>query len=319
MNLYLIGHFATDTIIRFNKKNQPTLGGSVSYCSLALSRYTNDVDLYIISTIGKSNFNKELLKPLQNNKIHLDFIKWEENKNNTNFILEYHDHTRNLTLKTRGPELKFDLFPEKQKTGPIQGIVLVPICNEISINYVEKLVEHFPDTYIGIDLQGFIRKIGDDGEVILAYDQKKIGLVHSIIKLIGDKLILKGSEEEMKILTKKENLKGAEEYFKQPQFKGINIITLGEKGSLIVRYNQKTLRIPAFKPETVLDETGAGDVYLGIFLYEFIRSDRSWTSIKECGYLASSAASFDVEKKGTHGFKNKKSVVRRVKKKQYLN
>lgn len=319
MNLYLIGHFATDTIIRFKKENQPALGGSVSYCSLALSKYTNDVDLYIISTIGKSNFNKELLKPLQNKKVHLDFIKWVENKSNTNFILEYYDHTRNLTLKTRGPKLKFNSFPDKQNIGPIHGFVLVPICNEISINYVEKLVEKFPDTFIGIDLQGFIRKIGDDGEVILAHDQKKIDLVHSIIRLIGDKLILKGSEEEMKILTRKENLKKVEDYFKNPQFQGLNIITLGEKGSLIVRYDQKTLKIPAFKPDAVLDETGAGDVYLGIFLFEFIRSDRSWKAIKECGYLASSAASFDVEKKGTHGFKTKKRVIKRVKKKQYLN
>ena len=47
-------------------------------------------------------------------------------------------------------------------------------------------------------------------------------------------------------------------------------MTLGEKGSMLTKKGEKILNIPAFKPRRVVDETGAGDVYFSIFLYEFI-------------------------------------------------
>jgi hypothetical protein len=42
-SIIFAGHFAVDTIIRLKKKSKPSLGGSVSYCSLALSTYTQDI------------------------------------------------------------------------------------------------------------------------------------------------------------------------------------------------------------------------------------------------------------------------------------
>ncbi|TXT60285.1 MAG: putative sugar kinase [Promethearchaeota archaeon] len=317
MNFIIIGHFAVDNVIRFQKRNKPTLGGSVAYCSLSLAKYTQRCQISIISVIGTSNFDKDLLNSLKEQNINLDFIQWKE-INNTNFILEYHDHSRHLTLKSRGPELEIKDFPQNSKVGKPDGIILAPLCNEISFDYVKKLVKKFPETYFGIDLQGFIRKIGEDGGVSLEDDDDKIKIIHKIIDLLGEKLVLKGSEEEMKILTSAENLNEIEDYFKKPIFKGLYLTTLGEKGSLVVKYNQDTLKIPAFKPKKVIDETGAGDVYLGIFLYEFIRSKKSWKEIKNCAYLASAAASFDVEKKGTNGFKSKGKVNKRVKQKHFI-
>ena len=92
-------------------------------------------------------------------------------------------------------------------------------------------------------------------------------------------------------------------------------MTLGEKGSMIYKKGNPILKIPAFKPKKVSDETGAGDVYFSIFLYEFSNCDKSWDSIKKVGFLASAAASFLVEKKGPSGFVLKKDVLRRVKRK----
>lgn len=318
MNFIIIGHFAVDNVIRFQERNKPTLGGSVAYCSLSLASYTHKCQIFIISVIGTSNFDKRLLNSFNGKNINLDFIQWKE-ENNTNFILEYHDHSRHLTLKSRGPELDFKALPQNNKFEKPDGIILAPLCNEISFDYVKKLVEKFPDTYFGMDLQGFIRKIGKDGEVSLEYDKEKIKIIDEIIDLIGERLVLKGSEEEMKILTYAKNLKEIEEYFKKPPYKGLYLITLGEKGSLVVRYDEDTLEIPAFRPKEVIDETGAGDVYLGIFLYEFIRSNKTWIDIKNCAYLASAAASFDVEKKGVNGFKSKEKVIKRVKQRHFIN
>ncbi|MFX1502492.1 MAG: hypothetical protein ACFFDH_16140 [Promethearchaeota archaeon] len=77
--------------------------------------------------------------------------------------------------------------------------------------------------------------------------------------------------------------------------------------------------MPAFKPKRVLDETGAGDIYFSIFLYEFIRSDNSWQAVRNAAYLASSAASFLIEKKGPAGFETKRKVLKRVKKAKYIS
>jgi sugar/nucleoside kinase (ribokinase family) len=67
-----------------------------------------------------------------------------------------------------------------------------------------------------------------------------------------------------------------------------------------------------------MDETGPGDVYLAIFLYELINSDKSWKKVEEIGYIASAAASFLVEKKGPQGFETKNKVMKRVRNKNYI-
>jgi len=87
---------------------------------------------------------------------------------------------------------------------------------------------------------------------------------------------------------------------------------------MLIKKGQEILKIPAFNPKRVADETGAGDVYFSIFLYEFIHSNKSWESIKKAAYLASAAASFLIEKKGPNGFETKKVILKRMNKKRYI-
>ncbi|TFG18110.1 MAG: hypothetical protein EU533_07925 [Promethearchaeota archaeon] len=317
ISLFFAGHLAIDTVIRFQKENPPSLGGSVSYCSLALRTYTDNANIKILSHIGRSNFNHGLLDLIKSKSIDLEGIKWSDTKN-THFILNYFNHSRTLILKSKSPDLNFNDIPQTMLQNPPDAFVLVPLCNEISYEYVENLVKTYPDTYIGIDLQGFIRKISNTGEVSLVQDDSILENISNIIDIIDDKLILKGSEEEMKILSGKENLNEVMEFFNDVKFKGISIMTLGERGSMITRHGDQLLIIPAFKPDSVEDETGAGDVYLAIFIYEYIISDKSWGSIASAGYLASSAASFLVEEKGPAGFQTKAKVLERMKNKKYF-
>ena len=136
---------------------------------------------------------------------------------------------------------------------------------------------------------------------------------------IGDKLILKGSEEEILALTSEQtDLLGAMRNFKDFGTDGIFIMTRGEHGSLIYKKGSEILKIPAFKPKKVVDETGAGDVYFSIFLYEFLQSDKSWKSIESSAYKASAAASYLIEKEGLSGSKTRKNVLNRVTKREYI-
>jgi sugar/nucleoside kinase (ribokinase family) len=316
-SVLFIGHFAIDTIIRFKEKRKPSLGGSVSFGSIALSKYTKNAHIGIISNIGRKNFNPHLLTVHKKKKIILT-IKYFDMLN-TNFILNYEDHSRSLILKSRSPNLEINDIPLEIALNPPEIIVLVPLCNEITIEYIKDILRMFPKAYIGIDLQGFIRKIDpDSGVVSYLFDEGLLSNVKQIITLIGDKLILKGSENEMKLLSGKEEVFEVMEFFNGFDNKGIYIMTLGEAGSIITSQGERILQIPAFTPDTVVDETGAGDVYLAIFLYEFYNSDYSWKAVKNAALCASSAASFLVEKKGTNGSESMKKVLKRKNQKKYI-
>lgn len=318
LKILFIGHLAIDSVIRFKATRNPTLGGSVSYGSVALSCYTDKVNIGIVSNLGSRNFNEELLDLLKLKKINLEGIKWFDSLN-TNFVLDYQDHSRTLTLKSKSPNLRFDDFPDSYIESSPEILVLVPLCNEISYEYVKKITEVFPNAYFGIDVQGFIRKIDLNGNVSYIIDQDLVRNLKKIIHLVGDKIILKGSEIEMKLVSREQDLIKVMEYFKKFDNEGIYIMTLGESGSLLMKRGYKILKIPAFKSETVTDETGAGDVYLAIFLYELFNSDRSWESIKNAALMASSAASFLIEKEGPLGCESKEKVLSRVNKKRYIS
>jgi len=317
-SFFFVGHFAIDNIIRFKHYSNPSLGGSVTYCSLSLRSYTNDVKISIISHIGKLNFNDSFLNILIKKNIDLEGVTHSEVRN-TNFVLDYSNHSRTLILKSRSPDLAFKDIPQKYLEDKPDIIVLAPLCNEISLNYISRLLKIFPDVYIGIDLQGFIRKINETGQVSYSYDPEFFSDVYKIISLIGDKLILKGSEEEIKLITNEYNdNEKVMSHFMKYNTNAIFIMTLGENGSIIYRKGEEVLKIPAFKPKKVVDETGAGDVYFSIFLYEFLQSDKSWKEIKQSACLASAAASFLVEKKGPSGFARKSKILKRIHKKNYI-
>jgi len=316
--ILFIGHLAIDSIIRLKKVRKPSLGGSVSFGSLALKKYTKNVNVSIISNLGKKNFNLKLLKPFNKKGIDLSGMIML-NTDNTNFVLDYFNHARVLTLKSRSPNLNFNDIPEKFFLNLPQIIILAPLCNEISIDYVKNVIKSFPNALVGVDLQGFIRKIDENGQVFYVPELEIIEHVKEIIKLIGDRLILKGSEIEMKILSGKENLVEVMQYFYEFNNQAIYIMTLGERGSMIIKQDKEIIKVPAFKPKRVADETGAGDVYLAIFMYEYFNSKRTWKDVEKAAYLASAAASFLVEKKGPSGIKNKKKVLKRVLKKCYIN
>ena len=76
-SIFFIGHIAIDTIIRFHKEHNPTLGGSVSFGSLSLRNYTKDVNICIISHLGKINFDKSLLSLIEDNSILLVSSCWD--------------------------------------------------------------------------------------------------------------------------------------------------------------------------------------------------------------------------------------------------
>lgn len=190
--------------------------------------------------------------------------------------------------------------------------MLTPIANEI-LEDLEDFIIKNRNSYIAADVQGFIRRFNRDGSLNLNRDKKIIKRMKNFVRKCGERLILKTSGEEINYFTEGanffENMQALSSYTK-----GIIITTLGSKGSFIKIRNKKIIHIPAFKPNRILDETGAGDCYLAVFLSEFINSDHSWDAIKRSGYYASVACSFLLEKRGPYGFRSKFDIINRLNK-----
>ena len=88
--------------------------------------------------------------------------------------------------------------------------------------------------------------------------------------------------------------------------KAFPIITLAERGSVLI-YDDNEFQIPAYKTEAI-DPTGAGDVYGGSFIVEYLRTH----DYVESALFASAASSLMVEQVGP-GFNLDLVEVRRRK------
>ncbi len=75
----------------------------------------------------------------------------------------------------------------------------------------------------------------------------------------------------------------------------IVVVTLGGKGSRILRADQPPLEIPPAKIEKAVDPTGAGDAYRAGFLAGY----RAGFELAVCGRMGSVAAAYAVEQYGT--------------------
>jgi sugar/nucleoside kinase (ribokinase family) len=107
----------------------------------------------------------------------------------------------------------------------------------------------------------------------------------SFKRLINDDIdILFANQDEICSMIKTKNLDDGIAYAKSLNI--ITVITLGEKGSIIVD-KDSVIEIEGKPVDKVIDTTGAGDLYASGFLYGLSRQK----DLVECGRLASIAAS----------------------------
>lgn len=109
----------------------------------------------------------------------------------------------------------------------------------------------------------------------------------------GCKILISNDYEQDLILSKtglkKEDLR---------KLAGTVVVTMGELGSLVASRNGD-IKIPAVKPEKVVDPTGAGDSYRGGLISGLVRG----MSIEHCARIGSACASFAVENYGTQDYR----------------
>jgi sugar/nucleoside kinase (ribokinase family) len=288
------GHFSVDTIVVPTRKSPfVVLGGSATYTSFAAKRL--DAQVNVISRVGGS-FPQAYLWWLEQEGINISAVKRHPDEPTTGFELTYtKDFTsRTLKLKSKGPPLTPKDLPQEFRA---KAVHLAPLAGEIPYEVAEQL-KQCADT-ISLDPQGLLRSFDEQGNV-----SENAAVDNRIFSLIN---IYKSSQNEIYALTGESELKAA---IKAVHDVGVEtvIITNGIKGStLSVEGTQYA--IAACPSEVLVDPTGAGDVFIGAFLTEYLRQKESlW-----CAAVGSAAASMIVEAIGPTYCGKKEDIYQRAK------
>ncbi len=292
-DITVVGHFSIDSISLPSRPHPfVVLGGSTAYTSLLTRRL--DAAVSVISKVG-GDFPEAYMWWLQQEGIDLSAVTKLETEKTTRFELKYtKDLTkRTLKLKNKASPLTVSDLPTSLHA---KAIHIAPIAGEISYDTIAHLKSC--TGVLSLDPQGLLRSFSAAGNV-----KYRSSFDKNILSLIT---IYKSSLEELNAATGRSDMRSA---IKAIHDFGVEtvIVTLGIKGAVLsvcgTRYN-----IPAHKSASVVDPTGAGDVFMGGFLTEYVRHKESlW-----CACVGSAAASLVVEGVGPTFFGEKEEIYRRA-------
>ncbi|GAB4324910.1 MAG: carbohydrate kinase family protein [Promethearchaeota archaeon] len=316
VDLVFCGHFALDRVV-YGDDVTETLGGGVTFGSAAARSYSPDACLGIVSVAGE-DFKPEYEAFLRDLKVDLRGVRRVGGRS-TRYVLTYHDGGRDLQLAARAPDLDPSQVPDDYYEA--RAFMLGPICNEVPPQFVRDLAARAPDACVGMDVQGFIRHFDPEGKVYLHDGRDPVETVLSHVDLLDERLVLKASDAEAEALTGKSNPYEALRDLCRND--AVVVVTRGEKGSLVGRRGQPIVKVPAFVPERVLDETGAGDAYMAGFMLEYAcgpdLAPGEGGDLRRAALVGAAVASFLIEEKGPRGVKGRDEVLRRVAEQHYID
>jgi sugar/nucleoside kinase (ribokinase family) len=294
LDLAVVGHFSVDTLNLPTRKSPfVILGGATTYTALAAKNL--EAQTCIISRVGE-HFPQAYLWWLEQEGVDVSAVNRYPGEETTGFELTYsQDFTdRALKIKTKGPALTLDDIP---KDFHAKAIHLGPIANEIPYEVAEQLKKCCE--ILSLDPQGCTRSFDAEGNVY----ENAAEVDNDIFSLIN---IYKSSKDEIFALTGESELKPAMRAIHDVGVETV-IVTNGAKGAVLsvegTQYN-----VGACHSEVLVDPTGAGDVFIGGFLTEYIKGKESlW-----CGAVGSAAASFIVESIGPTYFGKKEQIYKRA-------
>jgi sugar/nucleoside kinase (ribokinase family) len=293
LDVISIGHFAIDTIF-LPERHEPfvVLGGPVTYVSFAARRV--DACVSVVSKVG-DDFPDAYVQWLERESVDLSGLTRIKDAETTRFEIKYGSDlsSRSLRLKSKAPPITVNDLPYSLKA---KAVHIAPIAGEVSHDVIEKL-RNSTDV-LTLDPQGILRIFNEDGEVSYGslIDKRMLNSVD----------VYKSSLDEIKATTGLSNLDLALSRVHDYGVKAV-IVTLGTEGA-VLSLDGSVHKVPAYKSERVVDPTGAGDVFLGSLLAEYIRGeDPFW-----CACVGSAAASLIVETVGPTFSGGKSEIYRRA-------
>jgi len=291
-DLVTVGHFSIDHIKTEEKPQpEPTLGGPPTFVSLAAKKMGLEVS--VISKVG-DDFPDEYYTWLINEGVNLSMLRRVKNAFTTRYTLIYNRKGEcQLILNAKAPAIKPADIPDSLSSKVIH---VSPIAGEVSYDVAKKLRRH--SSLLSLDPQGLLRRFDENGKVYLGkLDNPEILREVDIFKASVSEIEVATGESELPRAIRRIHSWGVE----------VVIVTRGSQ-STILSLSGKLYEIPAARSEVVADTTGAGDVFIGAFLAEYIRGEDSiWSSC-----VGSASASYVIEEIGPRGFKSRSEVYERA-------
>ena len=256
--LLVVGNLTIDkVIIRGGRRIQA--GGSAFYTPLAAAKMGLRVG--IISKVGY-DYQKEYLDEMRAIGIDVAGVENVRDTPTTRFLLDYTGDERHLYLKgCCKPIEPWDIHDIKAETGHI-----APVLDEVPAETVLELSDRC--LLLSLDPQGYVRQATKDGAV-----EPKRWFDAQILSHIT---VFKSSVKELQWITGLENPWKSMEKIRNsgPE---IVVATQGGEGALMLA-EEDCYSIPAF-PTHPVDPTGAGDVFIGGFLSQYLRDqDVVWSA-----------------------------------------
>jgi len=204
----------------------------------------------------------------------------DTNSETGGFHLEY-DDTGNRTLEVLGIAEKIDSSNIDDEFLDTRFILIGPILGEVDLDLI-RFIRSSSDAKLLLDPQGLIRLVGKDQKIVHKCDRDQFSKILDLVDFV------KPNEPESVTITDSDDpLRGLKRL--REMGSAFPIITLAERGSVLI-HDDSEYRVPAYGTKAI-DPTGAGDVYGGSFIVEYLRTH----NYVESALFASAASSIMVE------------------------
>ena len=229
-----IDYLMLGTITRdLSSSGRYSLGGTAVYSGLMAK--TIGLQVGIVSSVS-SDLN---LSPLEENDL---LFARQHSDVTTEYKNIYTDDGRVQYLLKRASSLRFDSIPAQWLTAPI--VHIGPLANDID----QSIIHKFPQAFIGITLQGWIRKWDHHGRIVRAEFPK------------WTKVLSKADA----VVLSMEDVDGDWDYIERcASHTKVLVVTQADKGATIF-VGEKKYQIRAPKV-VMIDSTGAGDIFASVF------------------------------------------------------
>lgn len=271
--LCCIGHITHDKIVT-PKRTAHMPGGTSYYFSHAIKAF-DDIDYTLITALGVEDM--QVVEDLRKVGISVEVMPSTHSVYFENIYGENQDNRTQRVLAKADP-FTVDYLQNVEADIFHLGSLL---ADDFSLDVVRYLSNK---GRISIDSQGYLREVRETHVYAVDWTDKRDFLQYVYF--------LKANEQETLSLTGTDDVvKAAKELYSW----GVKevLLTLGSNGSVV--FDGKDFhKIPAYKPNEVIDATGCGDTYMTGYLY--CRAKKM--SIDEAGRVAAAISTLKIGKMG---------------------
>ncbi len=276
MKIGVYGNLTLDELER-NGRRFLSPGGSAFFTSLAAASLGARVS--IVSNIG-NDYPARFFNSIKQKGVDVAGVKSFDGAT-TRFSIFYRRGLRRLRLVHPGVKLR------PRNAIPIfDAIHLGPVFGEAGLDALGHARRY--SKFLSVDLQGLLRRADQGGRIRL--------MKQSIKPYLTECDLVKATEEEIRVVVPARTSLSSARRLLGFGAKYI-LVTRGRAGSLLLGPDGIVRRIPSFPEIKKVDQTGAGDVFIGSWLETFTSTrDALWASAIGAAFASLALRGFGLAK-----------------------